>query len=316
MEELISVIIPVYNVGPFLPECLDSIINQSYKNLEIIIVNDGSTDGSRDICEKYRLMDSRIKLINQKNSGAAKARNVGIDNSSGKFLSFIDSDDYIHKDMIKILYDNIKKFNADISFCDYSIDKNEVLKNPTSIPIVLPEYEMFSRLYGKNGDKIISACVKLHKKELFNNIKFPAGKIYEDTFIIHKLIDVSKKIVYVGDKLYFYRMRSGSVTHSKYSLKQLEYLEVLLERMEFMKTKGYDYFYAREFYRYVKELKENYKKIKKYFPAETEKAFELIKEFNRSYNKNTRKLVFNKKIRLGLDIFHIRSLLIEKCRKF
>ena len=311
MEELISVIVPVYNVENFLEECLISIINQSYRNLEIIIINDGSTDSSKDICEKYKKKDKRIKVIHQDNAGLSVARNTGIDNSLGKFLTFVDSDDYIHEKMIEILYNNMKKYNADISFCDYAKNENEIETLPIDSAVLMSPIDMYNGLYDKHI-KIISACLKLYKREIFDYIRYPKGKIYEDAFVIHKILDKSKVFVYSDNKLYFYRTRKGSIMNSKYSLKQLDYLEVLLERMAFMKERGYDYFYAREFYRYVKELKVNYKKIKKYFPKETEKLKQLIKEFNKYYNKNTRKLIIKKRIRFTLDMFWIKALFIEK----
>lgn len=310
MEELISVIVPVYNVKSFLVECLDSIINQTYKNLEIILVDDGSNDGSEKICDEYKEKDDRVKVIRQKNSGPSITRNVGLETSNGRFLTFVDSDDYIHKDMIKILYNNIKKYNADISFCDYVRDENKLTKEVQDITSKMPIEEIYRGFYNKHST--VSVCMKLYKKEIFNDFRFPIGKIYEDAFAMHKILKKDKVFVYSDNKLYFYRKRKGSITRSKYSLSRLDYLEVLIERMEFMKKEGYEYFYAREFFRYINELKINYKNIKKYFPKEKEKMKELIMEFNKNYNKETRKLIIKRRIRLKMDLFHIKSLFIEK----
>ena len=118
-SDLISIIIPVYNVQDYLKECVDAIINQSYSNIEVILVNDGSTDNSPAICDEYSKKDSRIKVIHKKNEGPAMARNAALDIASGKYLNFIDSDDLIHKDMISILYNNLINNDADISICNY-----------------------------------------------------------------------------------------------------------------------------------------------------------------------------------------------------
>ena len=116
-KDLISVVIPIYNVQEFLPKCIDSVINQTYDNLEIILVDDGSPDDSGYICDKYKAKDSRIKVIHKKNGGLSDARNVGIENSNGKYICFVDSDDIIHKDFIKCQYENIVKTRSDISVC-------------------------------------------------------------------------------------------------------------------------------------------------------------------------------------------------------
>ena len=310
MQELISVIIPVFNVKDYLTECLESVVNQTYKNLEIIIVDDASTDGSSEICDNYAKMDNRIKVFHQeKNQGQSVARNKGIDNSKGNIITFIDSDDFIHERMIEVLYENLNKFNADISFCDFS--REAIDKDIKSKPKLIEKYTMYETLYERNNP-VVGNCAKLYKKSIFDNIRYPEGKIYEDAFIIHRIIENAEKFVFIDDKLYYWRIRKGSTTEQNYTLKFLDYLDVSHDRMKFMKERKYDYFYAREFYRYINKLKWNYKKIKKHFPSEKGKMKELIIEFNKMYNKKTRKLIMNKRLRLNMDLFYIKSLLLEK----
>lgn len=310
MQELISVIIPVFNVKDYLTECLESVVNQTYKNLEIIIVDDGSTDGSSEICDNYAKIDNRIRVFHQeKNYGQSVARNKGIDNSKGSIITFIDSDDYIHKQMIEVLYKNLTQYNADISFCDFSrelIDKE--IKNK---PRLIEKYNMYEMLYDRNNP-VVGNCAKLYKKFIFDNIRYPNGKIYEDAFIIHRIIEKAEKFVFIDDKLYYWRVRKGSTTEQKYTLKFLDYLDVSHDRMKFMKERNYEYFYIREFYRYINKLKWNYEEIKKNFSNEKEKMKELIVEFNKMYNKETRKLIMKKRLRLRMDLFHIKSLFLEK----
>lgn len=308
MEELISVIVPVYNVKPFLVECLDSIINQTYKNLEIILVDDGSNDGSEKICDEYKEKDDRIKVIHQRNRGLSVARNIGIEKSNGKYLTFVDSDDYIHKEMLEVLYENIKKYNCEISICNYSNNEDLKIRDAKNIEIFDSLEKMLGQLYNKYGICFGTAWGKLYKRNIFDSLRYPENKKYEDIFIIHKIYGQTKKLVFSNNSLYFYRIRENSLMNSKYSLNNLDELEAILDRMNFVKERNFEYFYARDFYRYVNALKRHYIQIKKYFPKEREKLGYIIKEFNSMYNRSTRKLIIKNKLRWKLDLFKIRML--------
>lgn len=222
MEKLISVIIPVYNVEKYLEKCIQSVINQTYKNLEIILVNDGSTDNSLNICKKFSNIDNRIVLFNKENGGLSSARNFGIDNASGEYISFLDSDDFISENMYEILVDNLEKFNGDISI----IESCDVYENNYFIEKQINEKEVI--IYSKQEAMIkyfegnfIPAWGKLYKKRLFNNIRFPLGILNEDEAIMIKIFDsCDKNIIYQNIKLYFYLKReSGSITSTKKNIK-------------------------------------------------------------------------------------------------
>ena len=317
MEEnpLISVIIPVYNVSKYLIECLSSVVGQTYRNLEIIIINDGSNDASLSICDVYREKDSRVKVISKERRGIAVARNVGIDASSADYIMFVDGDDYIQRDMIEILYENMKIFNADISLADYTKELEAPVNIDPNKRILLSKEDMYNSLYDEHTRATV--CTSIIKKSLFGeDLRFPEGKIYEDAFVIHKLIDRANIIVYSDNVLYYYRMREDSITHSEFSLKNLDYLGVLIDRMNFMRAKKYDYFYAREFYRYVNELRLDYMRLKKYYPNEKDKIKEMIINYNKAYTKHTRNLIIKWTIRLKLDLFKIKSYFIEKFNLF
>ena len=216
MKDKISVIVPIYNVAPFLRECIDSIINQEYNNIEIILVNDGSTDGSAEICNEYSFIDERIKVFHKENGGLSDARNFGINNSSGKYITFIDSDDYIAIDFLSSLYNNLKENNVKISaigYC-YVFPNNEVEYN---------NFRNIHKLYSEEEAQIylnsvgyfnVAAWNKLYVRELFDDIKFPVGKKSEDWFIMYKLIEKADGIYYSSDEKYFYRQRKGSITKS------------------------------------------------------------------------------------------------------
>lgn len=232
MKDLISIIVPVYNVEEYLVECLDSIVKQSYSNIEIIIVDDGSTDGSGKICKEYLKKDNRIKYYKKKNGGLSSARNYGIKKSSGKYLSFIDSDDVISYNMIEILYKELINNSCDISVCKYKIFTNKFIVNNDSYNVDI----MYQDEYIKNlmlDYKISShSCNKLFNRKLFNDIKFIVGKKYEDIGTIYKLLLSVKKIVYVNKELYGYRFRNNSITNYLNKKNLLDYIDMINVRYE------------------------------------------------------------------------------------
>ena len=232
--EKISVIVPVYNVSNYIHKCVDSIINQKYENLEIILVDDGSTDDSGNICEEYAKKDVRIKVIHKKNGGLSDARNVGIDNATGSYIGFVDSDDWIDENMYITLYQNMKKENADISCCNryfiytntrtsYGTDKfYEVMNSQRAIQLMCT--------FGYLG---VSAYTKLYKKKLFEDIRYPKGKVNEDIYTTYKLLDKATRIVYDATPLYYYRQRKGSITNSKkININAMEASKELLDFVE------------------------------------------------------------------------------------
>ena len=228
-NELISVVIPVYNVEKYLEKCINSIISQTYDNLEIIIVNDGSTDDSASIIEKIEKEDSRIRSYYQENAGLSAARNTGIDNSNGKYLAFVDSDDYIHPRMIEILYDNLIHTDSDISVCDlFWINKSEYESIENDITV----YEGKQVLHKMIRDDFISVVAwnKLYKRELFKEIRYPVGRLHEDEYVIHKILFKCNKSVYTTAKLYYYIKRNGSIIANTSSKKIVDAMYAFTER--------------------------------------------------------------------------------------
>lgn len=217
-NELISVIVPIYNVEKYLEKCILSIINQKYKNLEILLIDDGSTDNSGSIADKYSKKDKRIKVFHKKNGGLSDARNYGIDRATGKYLAFIDSDDYIDKNMYYELYNNLVKTKSDISIC-----KRCIVYEDGTIDGVSLENDVI--LTFSRDDAMVelnfltyfdcSACDKLYKKEMFDEIRFPIGKISEDAYTIYKVIFNAKKVVLTNNTLYCYFQRSNSISRNK-----------------------------------------------------------------------------------------------------
>lgn len=231
----ISVIVPVYNVEKYLSQCLDSIIHQTYKNLEIILVDDGSTDFSGLICDNYSQKDKRIKIIHKCQGGLSDARNAGLKIATGEYISFIDSDDFIDKNMYSILINNTQKYNSDIVWFNYynyyskkhfinsSIIKNNDLYDLSSSDKIKFAKNLF---YQYKMDAHVWA--KLYKRSIFNNIKFPYGKLFEDIFVLLPILSNAKIISTIPDCLYFYRNRSESIVNQYFKqniIKNIDFIE-------------------------------------------------------------------------------------------
>ncbi len=221
-KDKISIIVPIYNVEKYLKRCVNSIINQTYKNLEIILVNDGSTDNCLTICENFKKKDKRIFIINKENGGLSDARNKGIEKATGLYVTFIDSDDYVEKDYVQFLYDTIVDESADISICSYQAvyENGKILKQKENLKETLNPHDTLGKMLYQN-DINVASCAKLYKKDLFNNIKFPKGKIFEDAYTTYKLVDISKKIALNLEIKYNYMIRSNSILTSTFNENKL-----------------------------------------------------------------------------------------------
>lgn len=227
-KDLISIIVPVYNVEKYLENCINSILNQTYNNIEIVLVDDGSTDNSGKICNDYLASDKRIKVIHKKNGGLSSARNAGIDNSNGKYITFIDSDDDIEKDYVEYLYNLIKKYNTEMSICTYSIKINNNIKDNIGKnyeECLLDTKECLKRLLCEEG-YTVSACAKMYNRILFSNIRFPLGKLNEDNGTTYKLIMNCKKIAYGNLSKYNYYIHENSITTSKWNKRKYDLIEL------------------------------------------------------------------------------------------
>lgn len=214
MKKLLSVVVPVYNVEKYLDRCIKSIINQTYKNLEIILVDDGSKDNSGIICDKYASKDKRIKVVHKENEGLSEARNTGIRLSKGQYITFVDSDDYIDKRMYEILISDLEKYEVDIATCDYLriVDYRKKAEISNEV-LIYSKNKAISKIL-KNEDYKDYAWNKIYKKELFDDVLYPKGRIQEDVATTYKLILKANKVSYNKSKLYFYLKRRGSIIDS------------------------------------------------------------------------------------------------------
>lgn len=226
MGEKISVIVPVYNVEQYLERCVNSIINQTYTNLEIILVNDGSTDNSGKLCDELAKKDERIRVIHKENGGLSDARNRGIDEAESDLVGFIDSDDYIDSDMYEVLLKNLNNTDADLSMCAlYDVYNNTPEAQVTNKETWELSSEQAIKMVMEAKILSVTAVNKLYRKSLFTDLKFEVGKIAEDAFIMIKLLDKCEKIVATNEKKYYYVHRENSITTQKFSTKFLNVIE-------------------------------------------------------------------------------------------
>lgn len=239
MKELISVIVPIYNVEKYLRKCVDSIINQTYKNLEIILVDDGSLDNCPKICDEYAKQDIRIKVIHKENGGLSDARNAGMKVARGEYISFIDSDDWIKPEMIEGMYNRMIEDNSDlVSSGVLWVDENgaEIRNATVSENCVLNTEQAMKELIN-DGKLKQHVWNKLYKADLIKNILFDKGKYHEDVFWSYKVIGEAKRVSIDKNSYYFYVQRSKSIMGEKYSAKRLDALDAMKLRCEYTKDK-------------------------------------------------------------------------------
>ncbi len=244
MEELISIIVPVYNVKEYLEKSVKSIINQTYKNIEIILVDDGSTDGSDKLCDKLAKIDNRIKVIHKINGGVSQARNVGIDIAKGEYISFVDSDDFVTQDFCETLYNVLKENDADISSVKFRMIREngeKIYENGEDkdklVPIKTKVYE---------GNDIIKetllmksfksyACTKLYKKEIFEKHRFKENINYEDLLFNYEVMKNTKKVAYINKECYLYVKRKNSITATCSEKNINNFIDIIIYRYDELK---------------------------------------------------------------------------------
>lgn len=235
--DLITVIIPVYEVEKYLKKCVDSVLGQTYTELEIFLVDDGSPDGCPAICDEYAAMDSRVKVIHKQNGGLSDARNVALDVMTGEYVTFVDSDDYIAPDAIETMYSALTRNHADIAVGNMeSFNENS---EPTGF--VFPPTKQEIVYTGRDLLKLInqpSGPNKLYKSELFRSLRFPKGKLYEDLHIWHKHLQNISSCVMTGKTAYYYLIRSESIMHANYTIRNTDDIEAFVERYEWLDSIG------------------------------------------------------------------------------
>ena len=248
MTEKITVIVPVYNVEHYLDKCLDSVIKQTYKNIEIIVVNDGSTDNSGEICQEYAQKDNRIVYIEKENGGLSDARNAGLDQMTGSYVTFVDSDDWIEQDYVETLYQKITEYQADIAIGNYySFDEERSvflfhILGDSYYEKAHDNVSIFENLYENQEMRsfaLISAWGKLYKARLFEQLRFDIGKLGEDGYLNQKVYLLSEKVIYLNKGLYAYRIRKGSLSRIWTEKWMHALVDAMSERITLLANMGY-----------------------------------------------------------------------------
>lgn len=240
MDDIISVIVPIYKVEPYLRKCVDSILAQTYRNLELILVDDGSPDNCGAICDEYARMDRRVKVIHKPNGGLSDARNAGLDICMGQYIAFVDSDDWIEPVMYEKLLELLRRFDADMAFGGVA---DEMEKDGTATTIKTSDYgespfaedkkAAMRRYFGGSW----AAWDKLYKAELFDGIRYPVGQINEDEAIVLYLLDRCRTVCYTNEVFYHYirRINSGSITTAPFTLKKLAWKDHCAANLRFIR---------------------------------------------------------------------------------
>ena len=233
----VSVIVPIYNQQNYLRQCIESILEQTFRDLEILLIDDGSTDTSGSICDEYAVMDPRIKVIHKENGGLSDARNAGLDRCSGQYILFVDADDFIAGNMIEKLQSAIEREQADLAVCDCYLtdqDGNLLEKQNKGIPDVAHTGEEILRF---KEDILLEelwlmtvAWNKLYRRNLFLQVRFPKGKVHEDEYIFHEIFMQTALVSCISDKLYYYRRHEGTITAKKSATSILDRMEALCRR--------------------------------------------------------------------------------------
>ena len=313
-KPLVSVIVPIYMVEAYLPACIESIQNQTYENLEIILVDDGSKDDCGKIAEKYAANDSRIKVIHKENGGLSDARNAGIDVAEGEYFVFVDSDDRIHPQMTELLLQPVVENKADMSVCNFMTigdDEKTDISNIVKADIVIIEnMEDKTKNYfeEKSYVRFTVAWNKLYPRRYFEQIRYPKGKIHEDEFTTYKLLDKADRVAYIKDPLYYYVQRGSSIMGEGFNEKSLHRLEAMDERIRYyLALNNYEwavnilFLYRLMFLRYAKQIKKN----KRY-------SLSILKPFFEIYRNLTMKNIFNYPISFKEKIGYVSMAIFPK----
>lgn len=250
-DDLISIIVPAYNVAAYLEASLDSVLAQTYGNWELVLVDDGSTDGTSTVCDHYAERDSRIKVIHKKNGGAAEARNFGLDAATGRYIMFLEGDDYLSKDMMASLLAALAREDADVAMCNF-IDLRGTgdgrNRHDDSIRTeVISDYEAVIRTFGDGSVPYVVPWNKLYKRELWEGIRFPSGQIREDEFVAHRIFARCRRIACIEDSLYYCTRRSDSSMTDTSPAMEAAYYASMLDKCVCVDEMGGHEFAAEQF---------------------------------------------------------------------
>lgn len=300
----ISVIVPIYNVEKYLGRCIESIINQTYTNLEIILVDDGSPDRCPQICDEYARIDHRIQVIHKKNGGLSSARNAGINIATGEYIGFVDSDDYIDVHMYEVLIQACLDQQCKLAVCriqHFTGDRYDKKVKTSSNFRNVTNTEALWELQGADGELFCVAWNKLYHKELFDELRYPVGKINEDEFVTYKAIDQAGNLVVCDNTLYFYyQENNSSITKNKKYFTCEDVFDAFNEREEYFKKAGYPKLEFATYRSYLDRIIHNYTFLKKNKEKKKQYFVILTKRYREKYKVRGKQLPG-----IGYKVFYI-----------
>ena len=299
----VSVIVPIYNAESYLEKCVNSIINQTERDIQIILVDDGSTDKSPQICDELSLKDDRIVVFHKKNGGLSSARNKGLENAKADYVCFIDSDDIIAPYYVEHLLSLIEKYDCDVAVGKFETftDKDPSFDNIDNDVEIVEGKNAIDKLFGKSYVTATIACNKVYKKSLFDDIKFPEGKINEDEATAYRIFYKTERVAFSNSVVYGYYMRDNSITKSKFSKRNFDFLEIAWERCMFFKERGEERYYYLFLKIYCWTLLEFSEKTKKIL-GDSKKSKELVKEFKEKSKILKKSLYISKSKRIAIGL--------------
>lgn len=328
-KQLVSIIVPVYNVEKYLERCIDSILEQTYKQIEVLLIDDGSKDSSGKICDKASEQDRRVTVIHKENGGLSDARNAGLERCRGEWILFVDSDDCINKYTVQTCIESaVSNEETDIICFDYiNVGENQNVNFREEIDVMEMQIETgtdsVKKCFLESGSIVI--WNKMYRKSVFQNLRFPKGKIHEDEFLTYKLLYNAKKVGYVEIPLYYYTIRNNSIMRTEFNKKKLVLLEAFEERIGFFKNKNEQELYEISVMQYYHILRTLYalSSQKKEYKQEQDKIVAKIAECSSEFLKNKylskmhkfilRMALINRKL---LNIYSVKIALHKKIKKW
>ena len=315
----ISVIVPVYKVEPYLHQCVDSILGQTFPDFELILVDDGSPDGCPAICDEYAQMDSRVKVIHKENDGLSSARNAGLDIAEGEYIAFVDSDDWIHPEMLDTMQNRMQQHYADVAICGVESVYEDASKivHHTLTDAVLSQEDMVDKLSTQAWYYII-ACNKLYRKKIFEELRYPEGYIHEDAAIIHRIIGLCKCVVTVEQPFYNYRQTGNSIMRRELNIQRTDNLSALADRVQYAFTKKWSRVFSITAERYVHAFFDYYfrfprtKENEKYFRRMDDSLKKTLPYILKSSTVSIRHKIYLSVIRLNPKIYSAMKQLLKR----
>lgn len=315
MNELVTVIIPVYNVEKYIDRCMESVLGQTYSNLEIILIDDGSKDNSGRMIDEYATRDSRITVVHKENGGQASARNLGLTMAKGEYVCFVDSDDCIHERYVEILLAMCNDTGCDLAICTYEDFEGESTDWKRELPDAEIKMETpvqtLDAIFSPRNVETIVVWNKMYKRSNIMNVRFTEGRIFEDEAVSARLIYASSKVARVEKPLYYYFQNNSGTMGGKFTLKKLDILWALEDRMQFFKENNLMELYYKDAYKYMCKLLTHYYRVS----VMDEKHPDILNDIKEKYKKTGKECQncgWSLKRRIAMKLFGIMPGLYVK----